>query len=120
MEPRDRSLRDITRRHFFKDVGFGIGSLALAALMRERLFAFTPEADAVLSQAARAVAPRLAAKAKQVIYLFMAGAPSHPGRRAFRIRQGHTALAGVAVQFRAPRAVGGGDLRAAAPPRRAR
>ena len=44
--------------------------------MRERLFAFTPEADAVLSQAARAVAPQIAAKAKQVIYLFMAGAPS--------------------------------------------
>ena len=72
----DESLRETTRRHFFRDAGFGIGSLALAALMRERLFAFTPEADAVLSQAARAVAPRLAAKAKQVIYLFMAGAPS--------------------------------------------
>ena len=33
------SLRDITRRHFFKDVGFGIGSLALTSLMNERLFA---------------------------------------------------------------------------------
>ena len=120
----DESLRETTRRHFFRDAGFGIGSLALAALMRERLFAFTPEADAVLSQAARAVAPRLAAKAKQVIYLFMAGAPSqvdlfdhkpmlqkHDGQeippgfdpegRAFRVHQGHTAPAGVAVQFRA-------------------
>jgi hypothetical protein len=72
----DESLREITRRHFFREAGFGIGSLALASLMRERLFAFTPEADAVLSQAARAVAPKIAAKAKQVIYLFMAGAPS--------------------------------------------
>src|SRR5262245_31079134 len=74
--PSDESLCEITRRHFFREAGFGIGSLALASLMRERLFAFTPEADAVLSQAARAVAPKIAVKAKQVIYLFMAGAPS--------------------------------------------
>jgi len=71
------SLREITRRHFFREAaGFGIGSLALASLMRERLFAFTPEADTILSQAARAIAPQIAVKAKQVIYLFMAGAPS--------------------------------------------
>jgi hypothetical protein len=74
--PSDESLREVTRRHFFREAGFGIGSLALTSLMGDRLFAFTPEADAVLSQAARAVAPKIAAKAKQVIYLFMAGAPS--------------------------------------------
>jgi len=73
----NESLREITRRHFFREAaGFGIGSLALASLMRERLFAFTPEADTILSQAARAIAPQIAVKAKQVIYLFMAGAPS--------------------------------------------
>src|SRR5437867_3274192 len=76
-EPRTAGeLREITRRHFFRETSFGIGTLALASLMRERLFAFTPEADAVLSQAARAVAPQIAVKAKQIIYLFMAGAPS--------------------------------------------
>ena len=69
--PFDESLREITRRHFFREAGFGIGSLALTSLVSERLFAFTPEADAVLSQAARAVAPKIAVKAKQVIYLFM-------------------------------------------------
>jgi hypothetical protein len=74
--PSDESLCEITRRHFFREAGFGIGSLALTSLVSERLFAFTPEADAVLSQAARAVAPKIAVKAKQVIYLFMAGAPS--------------------------------------------
>ena len=74
--PSDESLREITRRHFFREAGFGIGSLALTSLVSERLFAFTPEADAVLSQAARVVAPKIAVKAKQVIYLFMAGAPS--------------------------------------------
>ena len=38
----DPRLRDITRRHFFRDVGFGIGSLALTSLVNERLFAATP------------------------------------------------------------------------------
>ena len=61
------SLRTITRRHFFRDVGFGIGSLALTSLLDERLFA---------EQAARAVGTHFAPKARQVIFLFMAGAPS--------------------------------------------
>ncbi len=72
----DAALKTITRRHFFRDAGFGIGTAALASLMNERLFAFTPEADGVLSQAARTIGPQFAPKAKQVIYLFMAGAPS--------------------------------------------
>jgi len=52
------SLRDATRRHFFKQAGFGIGALALAGLIDEQLFA------------------NPAPKAKNIIYLFMAGAPS--------------------------------------------
>lgn len=51
-----------TRRHFFKQAGFGIGSLALASLIDEQSFA-----DQLLSYAP---------KAKRIIYLFMAGAPS--------------------------------------------
>ena len=71
-----RLLRDITRRHFFKEVGFGVGSVALASLMNERLLAFTPEADQAVAAAAHTIGPHFAPKAKQVIYLFMAGAPS--------------------------------------------
>ena len=67
------ALRDITRRHFFRDVGFGIGSLALASLMDDRLFASAPS---TASASTRPLGPHFAAKAKQVIYLFMAGAPS--------------------------------------------
>jgi hypothetical protein len=63
----DDSLRAITRRHFFRDVGFGIGSLALTSLANDRLFA---------EQTATAVRTHFAPKAKQVIFLFMAGAPS--------------------------------------------
>jgi len=62
-------LLSTTRRHFFKQAGIGIGSLALASLIDERLLA-APE------QVAAAIGPHFAPKAKQIIYLFMAGAPS--------------------------------------------
>lgn len=55
------NTREITRRHFFQQTGFGIGSLALSSLLNERVFGATQAK---------------AAKAKSVIYLFMAGAPS--------------------------------------------
>jgi uncharacterized protein (DUF1501 family) len=62
-------IADITRRHFFKQTAsFGIGSLALAALMNEKLFA------AADNEAPRG--PHFAPKAKRIIFLFMAGAPS--------------------------------------------
>jgi hypothetical protein len=56
-------LLNSTRRHFFKQAGFGIGALALNSLLDERLLA---------AQATTHFAP----KAKSIIYLFMAGAPS--------------------------------------------
>jgi hypothetical protein len=55
-------LKEITRRHFFGQSGFGIGSLALGSLLSENLFA------------QRGL--HHPAKAKRVIFLFMAGAPS--------------------------------------------
>ncbi len=66
MNYHQKQLQEITRRHFFKQAaGFGIGSMALASLMNDRLFA-----------SEQAIAPHFAPKAKRVIYLFMAGAPS--------------------------------------------
>jgi hypothetical protein len=64
-------LRDETRRHFFREAGFGIGSLALLSLMDERVFAAAPAADPLAVRP-----PHFAPKAKHVIFLFMAGAPS--------------------------------------------
>ena len=64
---------DITRRHFLKDCGIGLGKVALASLL----------AEGTASQAAASVNPMLTkpghfpGKAKAVIHLFMAGAPSH-------------------------------------------
>jgi hypothetical protein len=64
------NIRDITRRHFFKQSGFGIGGLALSALVDEQLFA----QHGTSPLASRA--PHFAPKAKHIIYLFMAGAPT--------------------------------------------
>jgi hypothetical protein len=68
MDP--NTLRAITRRHFFRQSGFGIGGLALSALLDERLLAQT----AVNPLAPRP--PHFAPKARNIIYLFMAGAPT--------------------------------------------
>ncbi len=66
--------QNITRRHFFGECGVGVGKIALASLL----------ADAALPQVAAAddknplapKAPHFKPKAKRVIHLFMAGAPS--------------------------------------------
>ncbi|HEV3387042.1 MAG TPA: DUF1501 domain-containing protein [Gemmata sp.] len=64
-----------TRRHFFRDCGVGVGALALNALLaRENQGADTsrpPRKDPLAPKK-----PHFTPKAKAVIYLFMAGAPS--------------------------------------------
>jgi hypothetical protein len=68
------SLLDITRRHFFHDCGLGIGKIALAGLLAESLPA---AARAALPPAPLAPKPpHFPGRAKAVIQLFMAGAPS--------------------------------------------
>jgi hypothetical protein len=63
-----RSLM-VTRRHFFRDCGVGVGKIALASLLGESALA---TAQAQTKASGILVAP----KAKRVIHLFMAGAPS--------------------------------------------
>jgi hypothetical protein len=62
-----------TRRHFFRNCGLGIGSLGLASLLRgeEGKPASTLDPNPLAVKK-----PHFAAKAKSVIYLFMAGGPS--------------------------------------------
>jgi hypothetical protein len=69
------SLRHLTRRHFFEQAAFGLGGVALASLMGEAAFA---QSQNTIARAGSAVPPGLqfVPKAKRVIYLFMAGAPS--------------------------------------------
>lgn len=64
-----------TRRQFFRDCGVGLGTLGLASVLNERLLGGAPAAPAAVdSMAPRA--PHFAPKAKRIIYLHMAGAPS--------------------------------------------
>ncbi|HKQ77211.1 MAG TPA: DUF1501 domain-containing protein [Blastocatellia bacterium] len=69
-------LRDATRRHFFGQCAVGLGSIALNCLLaRDSLSApQRPQIDPTNPMAARK--PPLPAKARRVIYLFMAGGPS--------------------------------------------
>ncbi len=60
---------NITRRHFFQDCAVGTGKIALASLLAESACGTARGANA-------ASAPHVRPKAKAVIHLFMAGAPS--------------------------------------------
>lgn len=64
----------ITRRWFFKQCGIGLGTIALGSLLNESLFAASKPG---LVNPLAPKAPHFAPKAKRVIYLFMAGGPSH-------------------------------------------
>ncbi len=64
------ALKLITRRHFFQRCGVGVGTVALASLLNERLLGGEP----VNLLAAKP--PHFPGKAKRVIYLHMAGSPS--------------------------------------------
>jgi hypothetical protein len=57
------------RRWFLKDCGIGLGAIAAAELLRDSTL---PAADDLTAQPSH-----IPAKAKNVIFLFMAGAPSH-------------------------------------------
>jgi len=65
-------LLDSTRRHFFERCGLGLGSMALGSLLGEGR-AKAADAD---TNPLRARPGHFPAKAKSVIYLFMAGGPS--------------------------------------------
>ncbi len=69
----------ITRRHFFKRCNAGLGSVALASLMGNNLYASETSGSGLVSPtAANPLAPRppaYAGRAKRVIYLHMSGAP---------------------------------------------
>jgi Protein of unknown function (DUF1501) len=65
---------NITRRHFFRECGVGVGKIALASLLTNALSGRASSAPS--SNALAAKLPHFAPKAKRVIHLFMAGAPS--------------------------------------------
>ena len=68
------NLLNINRRHFFSKLSVGIGSLALGSLLIPDLF--KRMGNAGTSEAGIPGYPHFAPKAKRIIYLFQAGAPS--------------------------------------------
>ena len=86
---RELALRERTRRHFFADCGMGLGAMALASLLGDDRRALAgadrdpspsrPRMPAPPSLGSDPLAARpghFPARAKSVIYLFMAGGPS--------------------------------------------
>ena len=65
--------KEVSRRWFLQQCGVGLGSIALGHILSDAGFASTGQAADPLALRA----PHFAPKAKRVIFLFMAGAPSH-------------------------------------------
>ncbi len=72
--PENNSLQEVTRRHFFSRCSLGLGSIALASLLNERPAGAVETLDLPNPMAPKR--PHFAPRAKNIIYLFMAGGPS--------------------------------------------
>src|SRR5712664_3440020 len=73
MNPFDQYKLALTRRSFLGRAATGVGSVALASLLNPRLLAdgSKTEAKGVVNP------PHYRPKVKRIIYLYMAGGPSH-------------------------------------------
>jgi uncharacterized protein (DUF1501 family) len=68
----------VARRHFFRECGIGVGKIALAGLLTDAFSAssFGASSPDIGQNPLAPRSPHFAPKAKRVIHLFMAGAPS--------------------------------------------
>ena len=66
-----------SRRWFLKQCGLGLGKIALASLLTDAFVSKSAAANIAAADALKPRAPHFPGKAKRVIHLFMAGAPSH-------------------------------------------
>jgi hypothetical protein len=67
----------LTRRWFFRDCGVGLGAIALHSLLGDKLLGAGAGAPPAAVNPLAAKHPHFAPRAKRVIFLFQAGAPSH-------------------------------------------
>ena len=72
---RGLEAKRITRRWFFEQCGVGLGAMALGNLFSQSGYGATTNVATQNPLAPKP--PHFAPKAKNVIFLFMAGAPSH-------------------------------------------
>ena len=76
MDPLQHYCIDVTRRHFLRNCGVGLGKIALAGLLTD---AFIGRGNGASGNSPNPLAPRLPhfkGTAKRIIHLFMGGAPS--------------------------------------------
>jgi hypothetical protein len=73
---RNADRRLVNRRWFLEQCGVGLGSIALGQLLQNAGYASTPDAPSPADTMAPR-APHYPPRAKRVLFLFMAGAPSH-------------------------------------------
>jgi len=77
VNPLEIHLRNLSRRELFQRVGCGVGGLALASLLKQDgCWAQAPTAKAQGGQQFTGKLPHFPARAKNVIFLHMVGAPS--------------------------------------------
>lgn len=69
-------LNQWTRRHFLSDCKMGLGRLALASLLADSMTNVSTASESQAQSPTAPQSPHFPAKAKRIIYLFMAGAPS--------------------------------------------
>jgi hypothetical protein len=67
------NLRDLNRRHFFSRCSIGLGSMALGSLLKEQGLAVP---NTAVKNPLEPKTTHFPAKAKSIIFLFMAGGPS--------------------------------------------
>ena len=72
---RRQDPKTVTRRWFFEQCGVGLGAIALGQLLAQN--ADAASVDAAPANPLAPKKPHFPPKAKRVIFLFMAGAPSH-------------------------------------------
>jgi len=72
VQPLQQRCLEVTRRHFLRDCGVGLGKIALAGLLTDSL----ARGASIPAGSLAPREPHFKAKAKRVIHLFMAGAPS--------------------------------------------
>ena len=72
---RNANPQQVTRRWFFEQCGVGLGAMALGQLLGDTGYAAPGQDAASYPMAPRQ--PHFVQRAKNVIFLFMAGAPSH-------------------------------------------
>ena len=78
-EANENALQFVTRRHFFNDCITGMGAMALGSFLSGCNWLGSKDETGIAFNSANPLdprAPHFAAKAKSVIYLHMAGAPS--------------------------------------------